>query len=183
MNVIFLDVDGVLNTNTSCNDNLTKYYQTGVWDIDIIEEKVALLAVIAKKYDCKIVLEAACKASWDPETGEMGDKVKYLFELANKYGIEIIDKTPDLVKWTSNVSYTELWKENDIRVYLLRHPEIEHFCIIDDMDARDLEKVKEYVVKTDDRAATPEEEGLTERHIEEVGKVLTLENKYRKRAK
>ena len=31
-----------------------------------------------------------------------------------------------------------LWKEFEIKKYLFNHPEIEHFCIIDDDDLDDL---------------------------------------------
>ena len=55
MNVIFLDFDGVINTaNYSSN-------------IDM-EKRIRLLAIICKKYDCKIVIASSHKDCIDEET-------------------------------------------------------------------------------------------------------------------
>lgn len=76
-----------------------------------------------------------------------------------------------------------MWKEDEIIKYLEMHPEIEHYCIIDDDDTKamcwersDLDKVRDHLVETIYYSDNPEEEGLLPTHKEEVGKVLRKEN-------
>ena len=80
-----------------------------------------------------------------------------------------------------------MWKEDEIRLFLMRHPEIEHYCVIDDDDLlsvrkkSDLDKVRNHLVTTEFyNKEHPEEEGLLPRHKEEVGKVLQKENNVRR---
>ena len=77
-----------------------------------------------------------------------------------------------------------MWKEDEIIKYLQEHPEIEHYCIIDDDDTKnimhckksDLDKVRDHLVETIYDSNNPEEEGLLPKHKEEVGKVLRKDN-------
>lgn len=171
-NVIFLDFDGVLDTI---------HYQS---DEDV-EKRIKILADICKEYDCKIVIEAAAKDAIDEEKMEIdGEWVSFIFKLFEKYGIDCIGRTPNVKRKISDHSYIPMWKEDEIRLYLYRHPEIEHYCIIDDDDLAphrsDLNKVREHLVKTINYSKNPEEEGLLESHKEEVGKVLKKENEIRR---
>lgn len=172
MNVIFLDFDGVLDTlHKSSNED--------------IEKRIIILADICKEYNCKVVIEASSKSAIDEDTLETDSKwIKFIFNCFKKYGIECIGRTPSIAKKINNYSYLPIWKEDEIISYLYNHPEIEHFCIIDDDDLgekqSDLNKVREYLVKTIYYSNNPEEEGLLKEHKEEVGKVLKLNNKINK---
>ena len=74
-----------------------------------------------------------------------------------------------------------MWKEYEIITYLKHHPEIEHFCIIDDNDSKDLEKFKDYLVQTCDYLPNePELEGIQYYHSESVGLILKKENRFKK---
>lgn len=172
MNVIFLDFDGVLDTlHKSSNED--------------IEKRIIILADICKEYNCKVVIEASSKSAIDEDTLETDSEwIKFIFNCFKKYGIECIGRTPSIEKKINNYSYLPIWKEDEIISYLYNHPEIEHFCIIDDDDLgekrSDLNKVREYLVKTIYYSNNPEEEGLLKEYKEEVGKVLKLNNKINK---
>ena len=171
MNVIFLDFDGVLDT---------LHYDSN----KDIEKRIAILADICKEYNCKIVIEASAKNAIDEETMEVKSEwVKYIFSLFEKYGIECIGRTPNVIKKYDNNFYTPMWKEDEIRLYLFRHPEIEHYCIIDDDDLAphnsDLNKVRNHLLKTIYYSDNPKEEGLLPKHKEEIDKILKKENKIR----
>ena len=172
MNVIFLDFDGVLDTlHKSSNED--------------IEKRIIILADICKEYNCKVVIEASSKSAIDEDTLETDSEwIKFIFNCFKKYGIECIGRTPIIEKKINNYSYLPIWKEDEIISYLYNHPEIEHFCIIDDDDLgekrSDLNKVREYLVKTIYYSNNPEEEGLLKEHKEEVGKILKLNNKINK---
>ena len=179
MNVIFLDFDGVLDTN---------YYR----DNSQIEEKIKILADICHTYNAKVVIEASAKLAIDEETLKIdpdAEWVLFLFSLFKKYNIDVIGRTPEVRKYDdhSRHSYISMWKEDEIRLYLMWHPEIEHYCVIDDDDLTDmhrksdLDKVRHHLLKTEYyNDKNPEEEGLQEYHKEEVGKILQKENDVRK---
>lgn len=172
MNVIFLDFDGVIDTI---------HYNS---DKDV-EEKIKLLGEICHELDCKVVIEAAAKDAIDEETNEIyGKWVNYIFDLFNKYEIDCIGRTPNVERRLSDTSTIPIWKEDEIRLYLYRHPEIEHYCVIDDDDLQphnsDLNKVRDHLVKTIYYSDNPEEEGLLPKHKEEIKEVLKKDNDIKK---
>lgn len=176
MNVIFLDFDGVLNTI---------HYTT----MEDVERKIQILADICKDFDCKVVIEAAAKDAIDEETLEVEKEswVNDIFKLFKKYDIKCIGRTPNVIKRIGENTYIPIWKEDEIIQYLEMHPEIKHYCIIDDDDRKamhyeisDLEKVRDHLVETVFYSENPEEEGLLPKHKDEVFKILQKENDRRK---
>ena len=182
MNIIFLDFDGVLNT-------LSEFYCTDEEKMKNKEKRIKILAEMCKKYNCKIVIEASVKKFIDEETLETKiDWVNKIFDLFKKYDIECIGRTPVVKKWLSDNSFLSIWKQDEIRLYLFRHPEIDHYVVIDDDDApfwrhgkSDLDLVRNHLVKTEFYLKeNPKEEGLLEKHIDEVGEKLKEENEIKK---
>lgn len=168
MNVIFLDFDGVLDT----------IHYSSKKDV---EERIKILADICKNNDCKVVIEASCKEFIDEKTMETNsDWINFIFDCFVKYEIDCIGRTPNVIKKYGDAVYTPIWKEDEIRLYLLRHPEIEHYCVIDDDDLAphnsDLNKVRNHLVKTTYYSNKKEEEGLLEKHKPLVEDVLKLDN-------
>jgi hypothetical protein len=178
MNVIFIDFDGTLAGLNSDS-------------FEDIERRVKLLSEICHEYNAKIVIHASSKNTINEETMEISPKATYtlfLFYLFNKYNVDVYGRTPNVKKYYSSdrSSYTSIWKEDEIRLYLMRHPEIEHFCVIDDDDLldltkgreSDLNKVRDHLVKVESYVPSdPSQEGLLPKHKEEVGKVLKKDNK------
>lgn len=181
MNVIFLDFDGVLNT-------ISEYNLSSEEKMINKEKRIKILSEICKKYNCKIVIEASVKNWIDEVTLETDvDWVNEIFNLFKKYDIECIGRTPVVKKILNDYSYLPIWKEYEIRKYLFRHPEVDHYAIIDDDDAiifsgkSDLDMVRNHLVKTEFYLnENPSEEGLLEKHIEEVGEKLKKENEIKK---
>lgn len=177
MNVIFLDFDGVIDTN---------YYRSN----EQMEEKIKILSDICHTYNCKVVIEASAKLAINEETMEIDSESKwinFLFDCFKKYDIEVIGRTPNVRKYSSKNSYISMWKEDEIRLYLYRHPEVEHYCIIDDDDLSamhrksDLDKVRNHLVVTKDfLKENPEDEGLQYYHKKEVGEILKKENEIKR---
>ena len=190
MNVIFLDFEGVLITHQDkiamFNDEKSFFFYYK------IEKRIALLAEICNEYNCKIVIEASGKNEIDEETMKIKSQNKftqYISEMFKKYGIECIGRTPNVERRIGDYTILPMWKEDEIRLYLLRHPEIEHYCILDDDDTismlhwekSDLEKVKTHLVKTEYYSELGDkEEGLLPYHKEEIREVLQKENEIRK---
>ena len=115
------------------------------------------------------------------------EKAKENYDLS--FCEEFLYKYPKLSDYLNERMYSKvnIWKEDEIRLYLMRHPEIDHYCVIDDDDlaamhgTSDLNKVRSHLVVTDDFLKTnPENEGLQLYHKEEVGKILKKENDIKK---
>ena len=171
MNVIFLDFDGVIDT-IHCSSE------------EDIERRIKILSDICKEYNCKVVIEASLKSAIDEETMKTNNKfINYIFDLFKKYGIECIGRTPSVEKKYSEYSSVPMWKEDEIRLYLFRHPEIKHYCVIDDDDLgpnnSDLNKVRDHLVKTIYYSDNYEEEGLLLSHKKEIGEALEKDNELR----
>ncbi len=188
MNVIFVDFDGTFYTSSDSRFE----YEQGMPKKEIdkrVERRIKTLADICKKYDCKVVIEAAAKTAIDETTMEVAPHAKWIeqiFEMFQKYGIECIGRTPSVSRPTSSHSEYSMWKEDEIRLYLYRHPEIEHYAVIDDDDTittlhwkkSDLDKVRKHLVITQNHSFD-QEEGLLPSHEAEVGKALEQDNEIR----
>ena len=169
MNVIFLDFDGVLDT----------YHYNSLEDI---ERRIKVLANICSENNCKVVIEAASKDAIDEETLEVmdGSWINKIFEMFKKYNIECIGRTPNVERKIGENTYLSMWKEDEIIKYLEMHPEIEHYCIIDDDDTKsimhwktsDLDKVRDHLVETIYYSNNPNEEGLLPKHKDEIARIL-----------
>ena len=179
MNVIFLDFDGVINTYHDQYITDKEYSQ-------VIENRIKILSKICNECNCKVVIESSIKDDINEETLKTDiDWVNDIFVLFKKYNIECIGRTPTIKKELNNGVYLPIWKEDEIRLYLFNHPEIEHYVIIDDDDRQDmhmvsdLDKVRNHLVKTEFFSTAKEQEGLLEKHIDEVIEILKKENEIR----
>lgn len=127
---LFLDVDGVLNTRTTCER--TPDYHVGIDDL-----RVKILAdVIKKNGPTQIVLSSDWK-----EMREDEDDYLYLVSKLQKYGLELSGKTKD--HWSN--------RGEGILQYIEAHPEIEEYVILDDRtyDFQDFTKLWERLLLTD----------------------------------
>lgn len=88
MNIVFLDIDGVLNTDKTCifYDNET-----------IVEDdKLLLLKKLVEETQSKIVLVSTKKDYWEKkDKNKQGLYGTYLDEKFSEYGLSIYDKTVD----------------------------------------------------------------------------------------
>lgn len=161
MKVIFLDVDGVLNTPSS-ESRCGEY-------IGIDDEKVERLKKIVEKTSAEIVLVSTWKKLWRKE-----EKLKplqdylatYLDEKLAKQGLKAVDKTKD----RADGQY--LSRGEGILEYVYRN-NVGNFVILDDCQFDyDGCGITDKLIKTD------QIEGLTD---EQVGKVceILLQNKER----
>ena len=72
----------------------------------------------------------------DEGTLEIDDRAVWLlkiFEWFDKYDIECIGRTPEVPIYEHG-GYTD-YKGAEIKKYLFRHPEIAHYCVLDDDDS------------------------------------------------
>lgn len=106
MKVIFLDFNGVLDTY----DNF-----------DVIDKSNLYILVDAINLtDSKVVITSSNK-DYFYRNGKHNEIMKNLISVLHEYNVEVLGYTKKLGS-----------REEEIIDYLYNHPEIEHYCIIDD---------------------------------------------------
>jgi len=148
---------------------------------------------LMKKYGIEVIGRTkvlTSKYSYNKFTNEY---IKHLIknyyeklEFAKKYDDVFALKYPKLSDYLNNYMYSKvnIWKEDEIRIYLMKHPQIKHYCILDDDDMgplrSDLNKVRDHLVVTSNyNYDNYYDEGLQPYHEEEINKILKKENKVR----
>lgn len=145
MKLLFLDIDGVLNTK----------YERQINGIDYIDDqKTRRLQNIVKKTGCKIVLSSA----WRLDDADL----KMVEDQLARYGMELFGTTPDTLSGGRGV---------EIKRYLSRFDEIPEFVIVDDVvwDMRGIPEFEGRVVQTDDDEL---DSGLQASHMHDIIKIL-----------
>ncbi len=115
MKVLFLDFDGVLNSERyvrSCNH----------YGVIIDPSRMALLKRIIDETDAKIVLSTSWREHWNKNGALCDECGKQINEIFCSFGLEIFDKTPAL--------NTE--REEEIEAWLCENPQIDRFAVLDD---------------------------------------------------
>lgn len=161
-NVIFLDIDGVLNSNF-WNDSHQKEISDGKL-IDI--EKIRLLAKLVKNTNAKIILHSGWKFWFDSNLQPTRKESENLSRLLQQEGLIIDGMTPDFS--TEEIRKSKkfsLVKASEILVWLTKHKEIDNWLVIDDLDLHNPE-IESHQIKTDSSI------GLTIEDIQKAEKLL-----------
>jgi len=137
MKVIFLDVDGVLNCETTIQ-------RTAQGFIGVDPEKVKLLKKIVKRTGAYIVLSS----TWREEDYSLRSITKIL----EKAGMRIYDCTPIMPRQRRGV---------EVQAWLDEHPSVTRYVILDDIPEFYGDQLKWYI-KTHFYDGT----GLTDVHVE-----------------
>lgn len=122
MKVIFLDVDGVLNSQ----DYYIKHENVDFAEKPFDPTCISCLQTIVKETEAKIVLSSSWRGGWEKDSKKTGLEGSLLNQIFSTYGIEIYDKTPSLLvgkRPLEIIKYMKDCKES-----------IESFLIIDDND-------------------------------------------------
>lgn len=144
MKIIFLDIDGVLNSIKTFIERNSKK------ELELDEEKIILLKEIVDSTDAKIVLISSWRYFLDKNLRPLDNKTSQLLELFNKHGINLYDKT----------TIKNDREEEIIEWIYINNPE--NFIIIDDSN---YEILKDHLIKT--YFSNNEFLGLCNKHVEE----------------
>ncbi|MDE7082989.1 MAG: hypothetical protein K2O89_04725 [Clostridia bacterium] len=157
MKVIFLDIDGVLNSRI--------YDRKRNWNeqSDIDETRLPLVKNIVNETGAKIVLSSTWRVHWGKEPAKCDADGEYINRTFVKFGLEIYDKTPDL-----GIDFD---RPDEIKSWLNSTPEtIERFVIIDDYRYA-WGKLSDNFVKTNPNLGL----GLEEEHVQTAIRILNNE--------
>lgn len=119
MKILFLDIDGVLNSR--------EYDRHRNWNeqTDIDETRLPLVKEIIDKTGAKIVLISTWRSHWNRDESLCDEDGMYINRLFSKYGLTIYDKTPDLGLLSK--------RKDEVKAWLAEHTgEVERFVILDD---------------------------------------------------
>lgn len=119
MKVVFLDFNGVLDTYEKMDE--------------INYDNLQRLKFIINETEAKIVISSSLKNSYF-YTGHFSKRLQSIIEKIEEDGMEVIGITPKAGN-----------REDEIKLYLSQHQEIENFCILD--DDYEMEDLKEHLVK------------------------------------
>ena len=143
MNVIFLDIDGVLNNRDTFIRRYKEYLKTKVLTLEIDEEKVELLKSIVEITGYNIVLSSSWRIFFEKKDNIIianHSKVLKLNSLLKKYGMYIYDMTP----YDTNRN-----RFLEIKQYLLSN-NISNYIILDDELIEDSQiRIKNGLTKED----------------------------------
>lgn len=160
--VIFLDIDGVLNSNFWNNG-----HQIEISDGTLIdEEKIKLLAYLVRETNSEIILHSGWRFWFNPELKPLCKEAKKLVELLEKEDLYIKGITPDLT--TEEIRKTKkfsLVKADEILLWINLHNSITEWVVLDDLDLHN-DKIKGHQVKTDPTV------GLTLENVKQAEKIL-----------
>jgi hypothetical protein len=122
MNILFLDIDGVLNSASTMKHG-----------VHLCNKRIVMLSQLCKELDLKIVISSSWRLLYD---------LRELKEMLNRTGFSgrqrIIDVTNE-----HNTGHRGI----EIKIWLTAHPEVTRYAIIDD-DRDMLPEQLPYFVKT-----------------------------------
>ena len=148
-NIIFLDIDGVLNSDKYFDsiDNKECMNLVDRLMLDIDMSKVKILLEVINKTNAKVVITS----SW-----RRMKLYPYIKERLISMGLPVVGETPII----------EGRRGEEIKSYLLEN-RVSNYCIIDDEVFKDYKELEDYLVVTDFY-----EDGLTIDHAKGVVKKL-----------
>ena len=157
MRIIFLDIDGVLNSIHTKERTLNGY-------IFIEDEKILLLKDLIEKTNAKVVLSSTWRQGWDDLNNNLNTKDSIDFVLLrdklNEFGIELFDYTSCPV--TSD-------RGSKIKEWLSKHlDEVDSVLIFD--DESNMKPFNKFIVRTSFC------DGLKEKHIRKGFEILLLDD-------
>ena len=160
-NVIFLDVDGVLNSKFWDDEHQREISEGKYVDVD----SVKLFSKLVKKTDAKVILHSGWRFWFDDEMKPNREEAKFFADVMKKEGVFISGVTPDLTtEEIRKAKKFSLVKADEILQWIKENP-TDNWLVIDDLDLHNNE-IEAHQVKTD------AEVGLTERDVEKALKLL-----------
>lgn len=161
-NIIFLDIDGVLNSNF-----WNKSHQREISDGSLIDvEKIKLLAELVRSTNAEIILHSGWRFWYDSDMKPLRVEAQNLSELLAKEGLKIADVTPNLT--TEEIRRTRkfsLIKAEEILLWVASHENINSWVVLEDLDLHNA-IIEEHQVKIGQMT------GLTPENIQEAERIL-----------
>lgn len=152
--VLFLDIDGVLNSNF-WNDT----HQREISDGTLIDaDKIKLLALLVNSTQAKIILHSGWRVWFDDKLNPTRKEAQRLVDMLAMEGLTIDGVTPDLT--TEDIRRTKKFsmvKADEILLWLKEHEDVSAWVVLDDLDLHNVQ-IEEHQVKPDQKVGLTEED-------------------------
>ena len=152
MKIIFLDIDGVLNSIVFDRERTNEQG-------NIDETRLPLIKQILDETGALIVLSSSWRKHWDKEPSLCDDLGAEINSIFATYDIAIYDKTPQL---QSND------RAEEIRLWLSQNETVRTFVILDDISFGWGSDLQDNLVKTNCRIGR----GLERQHVQKAISIL-----------
>ena len=160
-NIIFLDVDGVLNSKFWDNDHQREISEGKYVDLAAVK----LLGSLVNRTDAKIILHSGWRFWFDESMNPLKPAAEFFVNAMASEGISISGVTPDLTtEEIRKAKKFSLVKADEILAWLKENPS-DNWVVLDDLDLNNSE-IENHQVKTDP------EVGLTDHDVEKAIKIL-----------
>ena len=136
MKVVFLDIDGVLNTTEYRLHKL----RNREYSVNIDPSKVAILKTVVDNCNGSIVLISSWRRYWERGSKNTDEAGRTIDEALREYGLTIWDKTP-AIKEGSRAQEVEQWLSG-------KHY-VDEYVILDDKDFGWGAKLRQHWIQTD----------------------------------
>ena len=160
--ILFLDIDGVLNSNFWNNR-----HQVEISDGTLIdEEKIKLLAYLVRETNSEIILHSGWRFGFDSELKPLCKEANKLVELLEKEDLHIKGITPNLT--TEEIRQAKkfsLVKADEILLWINLHNDVAEWVVLDDLDLHNTQ-IEQHQVKPDQTV------GLTLENVKQAVKIL-----------
>lgn len=153
--IIFLDVDGVLNSS-DFNDHCRELY----WVDPMMEEVLDIEAIMTVRY---IMEQTGAAVVMSSSWREFPDAKWKATMWLNLCGVEVVDSTPILPgprQWD--------YRNNEITAWLAKHPEVTNYVILDDQPMVYEQQMRRQVLTT-------MQKGLLREHADKAIEILNRE--------
>ena len=153
MKIVFLDIDGVLNSLNYRRRMGMQYFS------EIIDrQKMPLLKKIVEATNAKIVLSTTWRKYWNEGESQLDPAGENINRIFGEYGMSVYSKTPVL---------ENSGRAAEIKAWLRRNPYVEGFVILDDKDFGWPADLRAHFIRTDLNG-----DGLEEAQVREAIAVL-----------
>ena len=149
MKVIFLDIDGVLNSQMLIDKNENE-------KIDI--NAVKLLKTLIDRSGAVVVLSSGRRLWFDDDMVTDDVEAQYLYDILFQYDIDIYGKTPDFS--TDEIRTRRTFKDvkaKEIVAWLEKHCDVDKYVILDDLHLEN-DQINANLIQIDGRVGITEED-------------------------
>lgn len=162
MKVIFLDIDGVINSNFWLES-----HQQEISDGTLIDkEKIELVAKIVNKTEATLVMHSGWRFWFDNTMKPIRKEAQNLIDLLLDSGLSIYAMTPDLT--TEEIRKSKMFskvKASEIFLWLEQNPNVDKWIVLDDIDLHNDDLATRQV-------RTNAEVGITEKDVDKAIEML-----------
>lgn len=149
MKVIFLDIDGVLNSEEFFNRNQNEM---------IDRNNVDILKNIIYKTGAVIVISSGWKLWFDDNMMPKDGDSQCLYDILCEFNIKLFDKTPDFsteeIRTKKTFSHV---KSKEIIAWLSEHKNVDKYVVLDDLDLKN-EEINSHLVRTNAQVGITEDD-------------------------